>query len=69
MKGQMISGFVAIALLTIATAMLWSHSPTASRAGGFAGASSQGLQTTTDVNKLPIEESDDQTMVFSKKRQ
>ena len=70
MKGMMISGFTAVALLAIVATMLWSHSSPAGRSAGLTGAVSlQGLQSATDVNKLPIEEIDDQSLVFSKKRQ
>ena len=70
MKGMMISGFTAIALLAIVTAMLWSHSSPAGRSAGSMGAVSlQEVQNATDVNKLPTEEFDDQTMVYSKMRQ
>ena len=68
MKGLMISGFVAVAALAIATTMLWSHSS----AGGRAVRSTdvlQQVQNATDVNKLPTEQFDDQTMVYSKARQ
>ncbi len=70
MKGMMISGFTAIALLAVVTAMLWSHSSPAGRGAGSMGVVSlQGVQNATDVNKLPTEEFDDQTMVYSKMRQ
>ncbi len=70
MKGMMISGFTAVALLAIITAALWSHSSPAGRNAGSMGAVSlQGVQNATDVNKLPIEEFDDQSMVYSKTRQ
>ena len=70
MKGMMISGFTAVALLAIVATMLWSHSSPAGRSGGLAGAVSlQGVQNATDVNKLPTEEFDDQSMVYSKTRQ
>ncbi len=65
MKRLMISAVAAIALLAAATSMLRSHSPSASH---LAGMSLQELHTTTDVNKLPIEEVDDQSLVYSKTR-
>jgi hypothetical protein len=67
MKGMMISGFTAVALLAIVATMLWSHSSPAGRTAGLA--SLQGVQNAIDVNKLPVEEIDDQSLVFSKKRQ
>ena len=63
MKRLMISAIAAIALLAAATSMLRSHSP---RPAGMM--SLQELHTTTDVNKLPIEDVDDQSLVFSKTR-
>ncbi len=70
MKGMMISGFTAVALLAIVTTMLWSHSSPAGRSAGSTGVVSlQGVQNAPDVNKLPTEEFDDQSMVYSKTRQ
>ena len=66
MKRLMISAVAAIALLAAATSMLRSHSPTAGRPSGMM--SLQELHATTDVNKLPIEDVDDQSLVFSKTR-
>ena len=63
----MISAFAAIALLAAATTMLRSHAPSADRPAASAGVM-QGLHTTTAVNKLPIEDFDDQSLVFSKAR-
>jgi len=68
MKGLMISGFVAVALLAIATTMLWSYSSAGGRTVRSAGVLQQ-VQNATDVNKLPTEEFDDQSMVYSKARQ
>jgi hypothetical protein len=66
MKRLMISAVAAIALLAAATSMLRSHSPSVGRPAGMM--SLQELHTTTDVNKLPIEDVDDQSLVFSKTR-
>ena len=66
MKRLTISAIAAIALLAAATGMLRSHSPSAGRPAGMM--SLQELHTTTDVNKLPIEDVDDQSLVFSKTR-
>jgi hypothetical protein len=66
MKRQMISAIAAIALLAAATSILRSHSPSATRPAGMM--SLQELHTTTDVNKLPIEDVDDQSLVYSKTR-
>ncbi|MDB5584804.1 MAG: hypothetical protein JWR80_9980 [Bradyrhizobium sp.] len=67
MKRLMISAIAAIALLAAATSILRSHSPSAARPAGMM--SLQELHTTTDVNKLPIEDVDDQSLVYSKTRQ
>ena len=53
-------------MLGAATGMLRSHSPSAARPAGMQ--SLQELHSTTDVNKLPIEEIDDQSLVYSKAR-
>ena len=66
MKRLMISAIAAIALLAAATSMLRSHSPSAARPAGMM--SLRELHTTTDVNKLPIEDIDDQSLVYSKTR-
>ncbi len=66
MKRLMTSAIVAIALLAAATTMMRSHSPSTGRPAGMM--SLQKLHTTTDVNKLPIEDIDDQSLVYSKTR-
>jgi hypothetical protein len=66
MKRLMISAVAAIALLAAATSMLRSHSPSVGRPAGML--SLLELQTATDVNKLPIEDIDDQSLVYSKTR-
>jgi hypothetical protein len=66
MKRLMTSAIVAIALLAVATTMLRSHPPSAGRPAGMM--SLQELHRTTDVNKLPIEDIDDQSLVYSKTR-
>lgn len=66
MKRLMISTVAAVALLAAATSLLRSHSPSVGRPAGMM--SLQELHTTTDVNQLPIEDVDDQSLVFSKTR-
>ena len=67
MKRLMISAFVAVALFATATTMLRSHTPAAGRAIGSADAMSlRELHAAPNVNKLPIEDFDDQSLVFSK---
>jgi hypothetical protein len=66
MKRLMISGFAAIALLAAATTMLWSHTPSTDRTiGSAATASSQGPHTPAAVAKLPNEEFEDMSLVYS----
>ena len=67
MKRLITPAIAAIALLAAATSMLRSHSPSAGRPSGMM--SLQEMHTTTDVNKLPIEDVDDQSLVYSKARQ
>jgi hypothetical protein len=63
MKRLMISGFAAIALLAAATTMLWSHSASTNRPVATANMTSS--QAAAGVNKLPIEEFEDMSFVFS----
>jgi hypothetical protein len=67
MKRLMISTFAAVALLAAATTMLWSNSPSNHRPPvGPAGMMSlQDLYAAAGVNKLPIEEFEDQSLVYS----
>ena len=69
MNRLMISGFVAIALLAAAITMLPSHSLLGYRAagntGGTTGIASSQRQISTVANKLPIEEFEDMSLVFS----
>jgi hypothetical protein len=63
MKRLMISGFAAIALLAAATTMLWSHSASTNRP--VVAANMASSQAAAGVNKLPIEEFEDMSFVFS----
>jgi hypothetical protein len=66
MKRLMISAFAAVALLAAATTMLQSHSPATSRPSVTTGMMSlQELHSVADVNKLPIEDFEDQSLVYS----
>ena len=66
MKRLMISGFAAVALLAAATTMLWSHSLSTGRHVGAADMTSlQEHHTSADVNKLPIENFEDMSLVYS----
>jgi hypothetical protein len=66
MKRLMISALAAAALLaaTTATAMLWSASTKLS-AGSAAMPSLHELHTAAGVNKLPIEDFEDMSLVYS----
>jgi len=57
----MISGFVAVAVLAVATTMLWSHS-SAHRSEGLEKTLSQAAAS---ANKLPVEEFEDMSTVYS----
>ena len=66
MKRLMISAFAAVALLAVATTMLWSRSPSMGHPVEPAGLMAlQQLHSGAHVNKLPIEEFEDQSLVFS----
>ncbi|QWG14798.1 hypothetical protein KMZ29_09140 [Bradyrhizobium sediminis] len=59
MKRLMISAFAAVVMLAA--------TPSAERPAGSAGMMSlQGFQVSSDVSKLPIEDFEDQSLVFSK---
>ena len=63
---MIISAFAAVALLAAATTMLPSRSPATSRASVTAGVISlQEVYAATGVNKLPIKEFEDQSLVYS----
>jgi len=65
-KHRRITGFVAVALLALAatTVNVRSHSNSTNLAIASAGMESL-KELTVDVSKLPIEEFDDQSLVFS----
>jgi hypothetical protein len=63
-KHRNITGFVAVALLAIAAANMRSISSSAGLSVASAGMGSFN-ELTTDVNKLPTEQFDDQSLVFS----
>jgi C4-dicarboxylate transporter len=64
MKRLMVSAFAAVALIAAATAMQWSPSDKLS-AGTAAMPSLQELHTAAGVNKLPVEEFEDMSLVYS----
>lgn len=66
MKRLMISGFAAAALFAAATTMLRSHSPSTGRPVGVADMTpSQENRTSVDVTKLPVEDFEDMSLVYS----
>ena len=66
MKLLMISGFAAVALLAAATTMLRSHSPSTDRPAGTADVTSlQQSPIAAGSNKLPIENFEDMSLVYS----
>ena len=66
MKRLMISGFAGVAMLAAATTMSQSHSPATNRAAVTAGMMSvRELHAAAGGNKLPIEEFEDQSLVYS----
>jgi len=66
MKRLMVSGFVAVGLLAVATTMLWSRSPSMGHPVEPAGLMAlQAMHSGARVNKLPIEDFEDQSLVYS----
>jgi hypothetical protein len=63
MKFLMISGFAAVALLTAANMMLRSHSSSTNHP--VATADTMSPQAVAGANKLPIEEFEDMSLVYS----
>jgi hypothetical protein len=64
MKRLMICAFAAVALIAAAITMQWSHS-TKMSAGTATMPSLQELHTAVGVNKLPTEEFEDMSQVYS----
>jgi hypothetical protein len=66
MKRLLNSGFVVVALLIVAAAMLRSHSSATNFSVGPAGMMSvQEIVAAAGLNKLPVEEFEDQSLVYS----
>jgi hypothetical protein len=66
MKRLLISAFAVFALLAAATTVLRSHSSATSFSVGTAGMMSvQELHGAPGLNKLPIEDFEDQSLVYS----
>jgi len=66
MKRLIIVGVAAVALLAAATTILRSHSLSTNHTAGTTGTASQQKQFgSADVNKLPVEEFEDMSLVYS----
>ena len=66
MKSLLTFTFAAVVLLASAATVLRSHTPSTDRQVDSTGSMSlQALHTTAYVNKLPIEDFEDQSLVFS----
>jgi hypothetical protein len=66
MKRLMISAFAVVALLAAATTVLRSHSPATNFSAATAGMMSvQELHAAAGLRKLPIEDFEDQSLVYS----
>jgi len=64
MMRLMIAGFVAVGLLAAVIPMLRSHSSSYPGVAAYL-MSAQTKRTAADVNKLPVEEFDDMSLVYS----
>ena len=67
MKRLMVFAFVVVVLFAAATTMLRSHTHATSQAIG--SETCQSRAAATDGNKLPIEEFEDQSLVYSTRKQ
>ena len=66
MKRLMVFTIAALVLFTAATTVLWSHSPSTARSNGTADTMSlQELHKAAAVKKLPIEDFEDMSLVYS----
>jgi hypothetical protein len=66
MKLLVISAFSAVVFFTAAAIMLWSQSPSIARPVGPVGMMSlQELHAAAGVSKLPIDDFEDQSLVYS----
>jgi len=66
MKRLMVSASVAVGLLAVATTMLWSRSPSTGHPVEPAGLMTlQEMHSGARVSKLPIEEFEDHSLVYS----
>ena len=69
MRRLIISALAAVALLAAATTILRSHARVTDGPASAAGmVSLEALHSAADVNKLPVEDFEDQSLVYSTKR-
>ena len=65
MKRLIFSAIAAVVVLAAATTILWSHAPSIGRTIGVADNTSQGTRAAAQPSKLPIEEYEDMSLVYS----
>jgi len=65
MKRLLISASLVIALLAAANTMLRSHSPATDRSFSASDMTSLQSRTAASANKLPVEEFEDMSLIFS----
>ena len=64
-NGSMIAGFTAVALLAVAITLTWSHSVSADRHAAAPNGTSKQLYGPSSANKLPVEDFEDMSLVYS----
>jgi hypothetical protein len=64
MKRLMISAIAVVALMVVATTMLWSRSPSIELTAAAAMPPLQELHIMAGVHKLPVQEIEDQSLVY-----
>jgi hypothetical protein len=66
MKRLTVCAIAAAIVLAAATTILWSHAASVGRTVGYAGPTSlQGSRIAAEASKLPIEEYEDMSLVYS----
>jgi hypothetical protein len=65
MKRLIISAIAAVVVLAAATTILWSRAPSIGRTLGAADMTSLQKPHTAEASKLPIEEYEDMSLVYS----
>jgi hypothetical protein len=64
MKRLMIPAIAVVALMVVATTMLWSRSPSIELTATAAMPPLQELHTMAGVHKLPVQEIEDQSLLY-----